>query len=81
MFKELIGENVTLLISTRADNILEYTGTVLNESDDFVELSNVTISFMMLYFQKGIFGNNMNIYKEDIDKVVLNKRYIISINK
>lgn len=81
MFKELIGENVTLLISTRADNILEYTGTVLNESDDFVELSNVTISFMMLNFQKGIFGNNMNIYKEDIDKVVLNKRYIISINK
>ena len=81
MFRELIGESVTLLISTRADNILEYTGTVLNESDDFVELSNVTISFMMLYFQKGIFGNNMNIYKEDIDKVVLNKRYIISINK
>ena len=81
MFKDLVGEKVTLIISTRADNILEYTGTVLSETEESVLLSNVTISFMMLNFQKGIFGNNMNIYKDDIDKVVLNKRYIISCNK
>ncbi|MBO4600833.1 MAG: hypothetical protein J5634_01190 [Bacilli bacterium] len=81
MFKDLVGEKVTLIISTRADNILEYTGTVLSETESSVLLSNVTISFMMLNFQKGIFGNNMNIYKENIDKVVLNKRYIISCNK
>lgn len=81
MFKDLVGEKVTLIISTRADNILEYTGTVLSETESSILLSNVTISFMMLNFQKGIFGNNMNIYKENIDKVVLNKRYIISCNK
>ena len=81
MFKDLVGEKVTLIISTRADNILEYTGIVLSETEESVLLSNVTISFMMLNFQKGIFGNNMNIYKENIDKVVLNKRYIISCNK
>lgn len=81
MCKDLIGEKVTLMISSRGDNVLEFDGTLINETDDSVELANVDISIMMLNFQKGIFGSNMNKYRENVNKVFINKRYIISINK
>lgn len=80
MYKEFIGEKVTFIVSTRANNVLEYTGTLLNETETSVELSNVSLSFLMLDYQKGIFGKNMNVYKDGIDKVVINKRSIISCN-
>lgn len=81
MFKNLIGEKVTVMISSRGDNVLEYYGTLISENEESIELSNVYISIMMLNFQKGIFGSNINKYREDIDNVVINKRYIISCNK
>lgn len=80
MFKELIGEKVTVMISSRGDNVLEYCGTLIDENEESITLSKVDISIMMLNFQKGIFGSNMNKYKEDVDKVVINKKYIISCN-
>ena len=81
MFKNLIGEKVTVMISSRGDNVLEYCGTLISENEESIELSNVDISIMMLNFQKGLFGSNMNKYKEDVEKVIINKKYIISCNK
>ena len=81
MFKNLIGEKVTVMISSRGDNVLEYYGTLISENEESIELSNVGISIMMLNFQKGLFGSNMNKYKEDVEKVIINKKYIISCNK
>lgn len=81
MFNNLIGEKVNILISTRGEYVLEYYGTVISENEESVELSNVDMSLMMLNFQKGIFGGNINKYKEDVDKVVINKKYIISCDK
>lgn len=81
MFKELIGEKVTIVVSSKGDTILEYVGTLTNAGEEFIELSNVDISYLMLNFQKGIFGNNINKYKENLDKVIINKKYIISCNK
>ena len=46
--------------------------------DDVVELKNVDISYLMLNFQKGLFGGNIFKYKENLNKVILNKKYIIS---
>ncbi len=81
MYKSLIGEKVTVIISSRGDHLLEYIGTLSSESDDSLELANVNIQYLMLNFQKGMFGGNMNVYKTNVDKVVINKRYIISCNK
>jgi hypothetical protein len=81
MFRNLIGEKVNILTSTRGDYVLEYFGTIISENEESVELSNVDISIMMLNFQKGIFGGNINKYKEDVEKVVINKKYIISCDK
>ena len=81
MYDSLIGEKVTVVISSRADNLLEYIGILKNETDDSIELCNADISYLMLNFQKGIFGSNMNRYKENVEKVIINKRYIISCNK
>ena len=81
MYKSLIGEKVTIVVSSRGDNLLEYIGTLHSESEDVVELKNVDISYLMLNFQRGIFGGNINKYKENLDRVIINKRYIISCNK
>ena len=81
MYKELIGEKIAVVISSRGDNLLEYIGTLTNETDETIELSNVDISYLMLNFQKGIFGGNINKYKENLEKVIINKRYIISCDK
>ena len=81
MYKSLIGERVTIVISSRGDNLLEYIGTLVSEEADVIELKNVDISYLMLSFQKGIFGGNINRYKENLDKVIINKRYIISCSK
>lgn len=81
MYKSLIGEKVTIVVSSRGDNLLEYVGTLSSEDDDTIELKNVNISYLMLNFQKGIFGEGMYRYKEDLERVIINKRYIISCDK
>ena len=81
MYTDLIGERVTIVVSSRGENLLEYIGTLSSENDNTVELKNVDISYLMLNFQKGIFGGNINKYKENLEKVIINKRYIISCDK
>ena len=81
MYKSLLGERITVVISSRGDNLLEYIGTLISENEETIELANVDISYLMLNFQKGIFGNNINKYKENLEKVIINKRYIISCDK
>ncbi len=80
MYKELIGKRVNVIISSRADNLLEYTGTLVSENNEIIELSNVNIPYLILNIQKGIFGDNINRYKENVNKVIVNKKYIISCN-
>ena len=81
MYKDLMGERVNVVVSSRGDTILEYVGTLSNENEDAIELTNANISYLMLNFQKGIFGNTINKYKENVEKVIINKRYIISCDK
>ncbi len=81
MYKSLIGGKITVVVSSRGDNLLEYIGTLSNENEDIIELKNVDISYLMLNFQKGILGGNINNYKTNLDSVIINKRYIISCNK
>ena len=69
-----------MAVSSRGDNLLEYIGTIVAETENNIELKNVSISHLMLNFQKGIFGGNINTYKTNLDKVIINKRYIISCN-
>ncbi len=81
MYSSLINERVTVVISSRSDNLLEYIGTLASENNDTIELVNADISYLMLNFQKGIFGGNISKYKEQLEKVIINKRYIISCSK
>lgn len=81
MYKSLIGERVTIVVSSRGDNLLEYIGILSSEESDTIELTNVDISYLLLNFQKGIFGNSMGQYQKNLERVIINKRYIISCNK
>ena len=81
MFNSFIGENVSVVISSRGDTLLEYVGKLISETDDAIELNNVDISYLMLNFQKGLFGGGISRYKQNVSKVVINKKYIISCDK
>ncbi len=81
MYKDLIGENVTVIVSSRGDIVYEYHGILDSESDGEIKLSDVSINAVLSSFQKNVFGNNMSIYANNLKTVILNKRYIISCNK
>ena len=81
MFESLLNERVTVVVASKGDTILEYIGTLASEDTTTIELTNVDISYLMLNFQKGIFGGNINKYKDNLSRVIINKNYIISCNK
>lgn len=81
MYKDLINERVTVLVATKGDVVLEYEGTLTEENDTEIVLNDASIATMLMSVQVSVFGKNMNKYREDIDKVVINKKYIISCLK
>ena len=81
MYKYLIGQVVTIVVSSRGQNLLEYIGTLQSENEEAIVLSGVNISYLMANFQKGIFGEGISKYKENLSTVILNKKYIISCNR
>lgn len=81
MYKDLINEEITILVATKGEIVLEYTGVLTRENENEIELSNATIATMLMNVQRSVFGSNMNKYREDIDKVIINKKYIISCIK
>lgn len=80
MFNNMMNSEVTVIVSSRAETLLEYNGVLCEENENTITLRGVSINFAMLNFQKNIFGGNMSSYKQNIDKVILNKDYIISCN-
>ena len=81
MYKDFIGYDVTIVVSSRAENLLEYSGKLIKEDENTITMCNASISYLMLNFQKNIFGNGIGKYKTEVDEVIINKRYIISCNK
>ena len=80
MYKDLIGLQVNVVVSSRSENLLEYQGILEKEDENTITIKNAKISYLMVNFQKGFFGNNLGQYKTEVDKIVINKRYIISCN-
>lgn len=81
MYKDLINDRVTVLVATRGDVVLEYEGTLTEENDSEIVLNNASIATMLMSVQVSMFGKNMTKYREDIDKIIINKKYIISCLK
>lgn len=81
MYKDLINERVTILVATRGDVVLEYEGTLTEENDTEIVLNDASIATMLMSVQVSMFGKNMTKYREDIDKIIINKKYIISCLK
>ncbi len=81
MYKDLINERVTVLVATRGDVVLEYEGTLTEENDTEIVLNDASIATMLMSVQVSMFGKNMTKYRENIDKIIINKKYIISCLK
>lgn len=80
MYNSFINKEVTVIVASRADSILEYNGLLCEENEKTIKLRNVSINLAMLNFQKNLFGSNMGDYYENIEEMIINKDYIISCN-
>jgi len=81
MYNDLINEDVTIIVATKSQLLLEYNGRIVEEKENTIILNDVTINQVMLNFQKSVFGSGISIYKQFISTVMINKDYIISCNK
>ena len=81
MYKELINEEVTVLVATKGDVVLEYKGVLTKETDNEIEISNASVGTMLLSLQRSMFGSNMTQYMSDANTAIINKKYIISCIK
>ena len=83
MYQSLIGEKVSVVVSSRGDKLLEYIGTLSSETEDTIELANVSISYLMSAISgfNGYFFNKDVKYRDDVKKAIINKKYIISCDK
>ena len=80
MFNDFIGQVVTVIVSSRADSLLEYTGVLQSENDETIVLSGVNISYLLANIQKGVFGDSATRLKVNLDRVIINKQFIVSCN-
>ena len=78
MFKSMIGERVTVVVASRGDNLLEYVGFLSSESEDAIELTDVDVAYLAVSIQRAFGAANMGKYKDNLNKVIINKRYVIS---
>ena len=80
MYKEYEGKEVTVLVSSRGDGILQYDGT-MTKGDHVVELTNVTISQLIAQLNRNVFGQGSALYTFDrsIPKLTINEDYVISV--
>ena len=74
LFEFLIGKKVTVIVSSRGEHLLSYVGTLVSEVD---------VSFFGGFYNGAMVVKGMfkpECVENIIDKVFLNKKYIISCN-
>lgn len=81
MYSDMIGDSVTILVATKGDTVQEYRGILKNEDEKNIMLENVSVGMMLMNLQRGIFGGSASQYKTNVEKVIINKNYIISCMK
>lgn len=85
MYKNFIGKDVEIIICTRTDQLLEYTGKLVEVSNEELLLEDAMVNFSLTEAAKNasalnarVFGGNATILKSHVASLVLNKEYIIS---
>ena len=78
MYKHLMNKSANVLVASRGDVILEYFGTIVEETDKTLKLENVNINYAALNYQKSLLGNGITVFKTNLAEATINKEYIIS---
>ena len=80
MYKHLMNKSANVLVASRGDVILEYFGTIVEETDKTLKLENVNINYAALNYQKSLLGSAITVFKTNLAESTINKEYIISVN-
>lgn len=81
MYNEFLNNDVTVFVSPRTEQFLEYKGFLESENEDTITLRNASIKFAMVNFQKNMFGGGISTMAENIERIIINKKYIMSCYK
>lgn len=71
MYESLIGENVSVIVSSRGEKVLEYIGV----------LSNVDVFYLTKVSYAYGSREEVQKFKSNMRKAIINKKYIISCDK
>ena len=63
-----MGSKVVVIVTTKGEKALEYSGELVVEKEKTIELENVNIDGLLYSGQKGMFGNIAQ-YKADVKKL------------
>ncbi len=81
MYNEFLNNNVTVFVSPRTEHFLEYKGFLESENNDTITLKNASIKLALINFQRNVFGGGMSTMAENIERIIINKKYIMSCHK
>ncbi len=81
MYESLIGENVSVIVSSRGEKVLEYIGVLSSESEDTIVLSNVDVFYLTKVSYAYGSREEVQKFKSNMRKAIINKKYIISCDK
>lgn len=80
MYKDLIGKKVLVIVSTRADRVMDYEGFVCSEDDKCLKLRDLSINIQLSNMQTSIFGHQTgSFYESTLSSAIINKDYIVSV--
>lgn len=82
MYSELIGRKVTVIIFVGNEKIMKYDGILASQSEEEILLQDASFEMLIGDYARSLTSSLMgttNIeYMKNIDRVIINKRYIIS---
>ena len=81
MYERFMNNQVSVLVTPKSDNFLEYKGTLVEENENIIVLNNAVIEVGTTTAGKKMsFVQGAYLVKSDINTVAINKEFIISCN-
>lgn len=81
MYERFMNNQISVFVTPKSDNFMEYKGTLVEENEKSIILNNAVIELAATSAAKSMsFVSGACLYKSNVDTTVINKDFIISCN-
>ena len=79
MYERFMNSQVSVYVTPKSDNFLDYKGTLVEENENSIVLNNVVIELATTTASKKMaFVQGAYLLKSNVSTVVINKEFIMS---